>query len=320
MMPRITKWSTLAQVKRCPGFEPFREYLNPFKGIQGITTNYLPFALGPGWNGTNIASGFERLYTLCSKGHKVFYPLYTAEECRQNPALSKAAMFHFPGKPGAPFVMVAPGGGYEMVCSMFEGFPLANTLNQMGYHTFVVNYRVSRDALAPNPQDDLAAAVRYVLDHADDLGVSPDGYAVAGFSAGGHLAGSFGTKSRGWQHYGLPCPAVLFLGYPVITMGEHTHQDSRKNLLGSHWTQEDVQKWSLELQADGDMPPVYLWQYDADKVVSINNSKLLYARLKECGVPCEYEVFHGTLHGCGKDAEGWLNRAVAFWRQQIKSR
>ena len=99
MMPRITKWSTLAQVKRCPGFEPFREYLNPFKGIQGITTNYLPFALGPGWNGTNIASGFERLYTLCSKGHKVFYPLYTAEECRQNPALSKAAMFHFPGCP-----------------------------------------------------------------------------------------------------------------------------------------------------------------------------------------------------------------------------
>ena len=230
-------------------------------------------------------------------------------------------MLHFPGKPGAPFVMVVPGGGYAVVCSMFEGFPVANALNKMGYHAFVVDYRSGRDALAPNPQDDLAEAVRYVLDHATELGVSPEGYAVAGFSAGGHLAGSFGTKALGWHHYGLPCPAALFLSYPVVTTREHTHSDSCKNLLGQNWTQEDVRKWSLEAQMDRDTPPVYLWQCEADNVVSIQNSKLLYDHLKEFDVPCEYEVFPGRAHGWGlangKAAEGWLGRAVAFWQRQI---
>lgn len=317
----ITPWSTLAQVKRQPCFAPFREHLSPPGGIAEVVTNHLPFALVPGWNGKDITDGFERLRVLCGKSKGVFYSLYSPEECRQNPALSKAAMFHFPGKPGAPFVMVVPGGGYEIVCSIFEGFPVANALNKMGYHAFVVDYRSGRDALAPNPQDDLAAAVRYVLDHAEELNVSSEHYAVAGFSAGGHLAGSFGTTALGWRHYGLPRPAALFLSYPVVTMAEHTHSDSRKNLLGLSWTQEDVRKWSLEVQMDGDTPPVYLWQCEADNVVSIENSKLLYAHLKECAVPCEYEVFPGKAHGwglaSGKSAEGWLDRAVAFWQRQI---
>lgn len=323
-MSTITKWNTLAQVKRTPCFRAFREHLAPPGGIAEIVTDHLPLCLVPGWNGKSIADGFDRLRVLCGEGRKVFYPLYSPEECHQNQALSKAAMFHFPGKPGAPFVVVVPGGGYEVVCSMFEGFPIANALNKMGYHAFVVDYRRGRDALAPNPQDDLAAAVRYVLEHFKELNVSPESYAVAGFSAGGHLAGSFGTKALGWQRYGLPRPATLLLSYPVVTMGEHTHQISRKNLLGPNWTQEDVRKWSLEAQMDGDTPPVYLWQCEADSVVSIENSKLLYGHLKECGVLCEYEVFPGKAHGWGladgKAAEGWLDRAVSFWQQQIKSR
>lgn len=320
-MNRITIWDTLAQVKRQQHFAPFQEHLAPPGGIAEVVTDHLPLCLVPGWNSKDMADGLDRLRVLCDEGYEVFYPLYSPREQQQNPALSKAAMFHFPGKPGAPFVMVVPGGGYEVVCSMFEGFPVANALNKMGYHAFVVDYRSGRDALAPNPQDDLAVAVRYVLDHVEDLNVSPEHYAVAGFSAGGHLAGSFGTKALGWQHYGLPCPAALFLSYPVITMGGYTHKGSRQYLLGLNWTEQDIRKWSLEVQLDEDTPPVYLWQCEADNEVSIENTRLLYARLKECGVSCEYEVFPGKAHGwglaSGKAADGWLNRAVAFWKKQI---
>lgn len=58
-------------------------------------------------------------------------------------------MLHFPGKKDALFVVICPGGGYEVVCSMFEGFPVAAALNRMGYHAFAVQYRYGRNALRP---------------------------------------------------------------------------------------------------------------------------------------------------------------------------
>ena len=65
--------------------------------------------------------------------------------------------------------------------------------NKKGYHAFVVNYRTGEKAHFPNPMEDLANAVSTYRAHADEFQVETEGYAVTGFSAGGHLAASFGT-------------------------------------------------------------------------------------------------------------------------------
>ena len=108
-----------------------------------------------------------------------------------------------------PFAVVCPGGGYFMVCSFVEGVPLAKRLNDLGISVFIAYYRVRKKARYPGPQDDLARAVKTILERADHYMVEKEHYSIWGASAGGHLVASFGTDHMGYKHYGLPKPGAL---------------------------------------------------------------------------------------------------------------
>ena len=141
-----------------------------------------------------------------------------------------------------------------------------------------------------------------------------------GFSAGGHLAASFGTQSLGYAHYGLPAPAALILSYPVVTMEEKTHAGSKNLLVGKNAAANMVQAYSIEKQITMNYPPSYVWQFDHDNMVPSDNSRMLVEAIRRYGSPCEYETFPGVSHGVGlgtdTPAEGWLERAVSFWQEQ----
>lgn len=220
-----------------------------------------------------------------------------------------------------PFALLVPGGGYEMICSFIEGGPIAKRLNAMGVSVFILYYRVKSKARFPAPQDDLARAVREILMNADRYMVETERYSVWGASAGGHLAASFGTESLGWKKYNLPKPGATVLIYPVISMENGiTHPGSRKALLGTSPSPELVRAVSVDLQVTADYPPTYIWCGDADQTVSPENTKRMADALEAADVPYLCEVFPGAGHGIGPgtgtSAEGWINRAVDFWREK----
>lgn len=221
-----------------------------------------------------------------------------------------------------PFAVICPGGGYQAVCSFVEGKPFARKLNEMGYSAFVVYYRVKDLAQFPAPQDDLARAVREILAHAEEWNLETEGYSVWGSSAGGHLAGSFGTESMGYKKYDLPKPGAMILTYPVVTMTELTHGGSRDHLIGTEPSQKLVELTSIERQVTGEYPPTFVWCGDADQTVNPENSRMLERALLEKGVPCrrmEYQgVDHGVGLGQGTASFGWIEEAVAFWESQRK--
>lgn len=170
--------------------------------------------------------------------------------------------------------------------------------------------------------EDLAQAIRYIRDHADEFNVSAEEYAIMGFSAGGHLTASFGTESLGYAHYNLPAPAALILSYPVITMGEHTHNGSRELLLGKNANNTMAQnKYSVESQVTENYPASYLWQFDADNTVPIENTRVMVEALDSKKVKYKYRTFPGTIHGAGlgadTPAEGWLDEALDFFTEQL---
>lgn len=216
-----------------------------------------------------------------------------------------------------PVAVICPGGGYRRVCDFIEGYPFAKYLNKMGFHAIVVFYRVRQKAAFPNPQDDLAQAIREIHSHAQAWKLDMSGYSVWGSSAGGHLAASFGTESMGWKKYAFPRPGALVLVYPVVTMGEKTHEGSRNNHIGITPSEELVETTSVEKHITASYPPTFLWWGAEDSCVNPDNSRMLQAALEACQVPCqctEYaHVDHGVGLGKGLPCEGWIEDAVTFW-------
>ena len=210
-----------------------------------------------------------------------------------------------------------------MVCSFIEGVPYARKLNEMGISAFIVYYRVKDQARFPAPQDDLAQAVRDIFAKADEYLLDTAHWSVWGSSAGGHLAASFGTANMGYPHYGLPKPEALVLTYPVISMRpDVTEQQTHNMLLGDPAEPAMEAFASVDEQVDADYPPTYIWCGDGDKTVKPDNTRRMAAVLEKAGVPYQCEIFPGVDHGVGPGtgtaAEGWIDHAVAFWKQQMK--
>lgn len=315
-----------------------REYmLNPFMGdilkealgdqydeiIKG--KSYAEFTLEemksfiPAWTISSIKQGWEYLAEKAQK-QRLIYDFWSEEAKKEDPSKEKTGLMAFVVPGCRKFVMVCPGGGYTNVCSISEGFPIARQINELGYSAFVLQYRTNEAAGYPNPMDDLAESLRYVFAHAEEFGVDVEDYAVAGFSAGGHLAASFGTESLGYKKYGLPKPAALFLGYPVITMTDLTHEGSREKLLGTDFTAEEVKTFSVEQQVTECYPETFIWYCDSDALVPSDNSRMLIRQLETFGIAYQSEVYEGDAHGWGTGddtpAAGWLSRAVEFWKKQ----
>ena len=57
-------------------------------------------------------------------------------------------MFLFRGKPGAPFVIICPGGGFSFLGSLYEGLPLAQEISKKNLNAFVIRYRIGSEQSA----------------------------------------------------------------------------------------------------------------------------------------------------------------------------
>lgn len=325
-MEQIKASDKLNSILKRPEFRAHKDALALMPGALGsimgnLSMPTLSKLAGGAWNPESMAAGMNHLSKLCSE-RNCFYNVWSDEEIAVDKTKAEAKLIAFPLPKKSKFVLICPGGAYISVASIVEGFPVAKRLNELGYAAFVLKYRCGKHALAPNPIDDLAAALRFVMASAEQFNIDPEQYTVMGFSAGGHLAASFGTESLGYAHYLLPKPASMVLAYPVVTMGDKTHADSRKNLLGAKNTHNSslIKKWSVEQQLTENYPPTFVWQCDHDNSVPVENSTMLTEQLRAKGVNVHYETFPSSAHGWGSAdgtlAEGWIERAVDFMKEQ----
>ena len=222
-------------------------------------------------------------------GDIIFFDIYTEEEKLANPQKANTGLFFFKGKSGEKFAVCSAGGGYAYVGAMHDSFPHALELSKMGYNAFALIYR-------PNLQmacEDLARAISFIFNHANELEIDTNGYSLWGGSAGGRMAawlGSYGTVAFGERD--LPRPRAVIIQYTG-------HIDYSKN-----------------------EPPTYACVGEKDR---ISNWQMMERRIKNIsalGIPTEFHKYpnlgHGFGLGIGTEAEGWINEAVAFWERQIK--
>jgi acetyl esterase/lipase len=238
-----------------------------------------------------VANALNRMIDEAAAGRTVFYSFYSEEQKKQQPAKRNTGLFFYRGSPGAPFAVIAPGGGFSYVGSLHEGFPYAEAIGSKGYNAFVLRYRAGYGG-APATED-LAAAVSYILRNASALGVGATGYSLWGSSAGARMAAAIG--SHGVARYGgsdVARPAAIVMAYTA-----HSDYSSAE-------------------------PPTFVAVGEQDGIAPPSSMEARVGALRRSGTKVEYHKYknlgHGFGLGTGTSAEGWVFEAIRFWETAIR--
>lgn len=203
-------------------------------------------------------------------------------------------------------VVVFPGGSYAGLTFDYEGTQQAQFFVDHGTAAFVVKYRSPSDQIMKDksigPLQDAQQAIRFVRLHATEWDLDAARIGAIGFSAGGHLASTLATHfSKAYvDNPGQISlrPDFLIVVYPVISMdAKITHMDSRKALLGTDPSEEQVHLFSNELQVTKDTPPTLILHAADDRLVDVDNSVVFFEALRRAGVPVEARLFQKGQHG-----------------------
>jgi acetyl esterase/lipase len=240
---------------------------------------------------TLVVAALNRLIDDIGAQRIVFYDFYNLADKAADPSRNDTGVFFYRGNPGAPFAVIAPGGGFAYVGSVHEGFPYAVEINKRGFNAFVLKYRAGRGGRVAT--EDLAAVLEFIFLNANRLGVTAHGYSLWGSSAGARMAaliGSHGTTA--FAATSLPRPAVVVLLYTG-------HAD-----LGAS------------------EPPTFVAVGENDRVARPAVMRRRVAALRRAGTDVEYHEYpsvgHGFGLGVGTTAEGWIEDAIRFWAKHIK--
>ncbi len=195
-------------------------------------------------------------------------------------------------------VVCCPGGGYTHLAMDHEGHQWATFFNSKGIALIVVKYRMPHG----NPQvpiSDAEEAVKTVRRNAQAWHIDKDDVGIMGFSAGGHLASTVATHSKGDA-----APNFQILFYPVITMDPaFTHMGSHDNFLGTNLSKKQQKKMELEysndVQVNRTTPRAFIALSDDDRAVPAANGFNYYSELYRHDVPASLHIYPTGGHGWG---------------------
>lgn len=206
--------------------------------------------------------------------------------------ITEATLTVYPAsKPNGQAIVACPGGGYAGIAVSHEGHDMAAWFNAQGITYAVLHYRMPNGNVRI-PLSDAQQAIRVMRSRAKEWNIKSLG--IMGASAGGHLACTAATH---FTPETRPDFQVLF--YPVVTMGEKTHQGSRKNLLGEIPSAEQINLFSNEKQVTPQTPPAFIMHSTDDKTVPVINSVNYYLALVQNGVSATMHLYPIGGHGWG---------------------
>lgn len=202
-----------------------------------------------------------------------------------------------------PTVVICPGGGYHGTSDR-EAEPIAFQFIAADCNAVVVRYSCA-PANFPCQIMEVAWAVSKIRENAEEWNVDLDKIAVMGFSAGGHLAASYGVhwnKDFVKEYFGFKeaenKPNGMILCYPVITGGEKAHRGSFNNLLGDKKDDPRMLDFlSCEKQVSEDTPKAFIWHTFEDEAVPVENSLLMANALAEKKINTELHIYPQGWHG-----------------------
>jgi len=229
-------------------------------------------------------------------------------------------------------VLICPGGGYERLSHLYNGFNFAKWFNSIGVNAFVLIYRLPHQKDLQQrqlaPLQDAQRAMKIIRANAATWNVKADKIGVMGISAGGHVASTLGTCqqdvsvvkdiSDSFRYR----PDFMILLSPVISMGKYAHPGSRRNFIGPDSTRQIIEKYSNELQVSGFTPSTFIVHALNDSSVKVQNSLLFYNALVDKKINASIHIFPQGGHGIRLDdnpgsTDLWMDLLQA-WLKEMK--
>lgn len=207
-----------------------------------------------------------------------------------------------------PGVLYLHSGGFVLGSIEGEHARAASLALSVGAVLVSVEYRLAPEHPYPAALDDCYAALCWLAERADHLGVDPNRVAVAGSSSGACLAAALAllARDRSGPHvcFQLLNAPVLDdrLETPSMTVFTDTPVWDRHSALISwrHYLGEergDVSYYAAPARADdlSGLPPAYIATSQFDP---LRDEGILYGlRLLQAGVAAEIHNFPGAYHG-----------------------
>lgn len=209
--------------------------------------------------------------------------------------------------PGRTAAAVYVHGGGQVAADLDDYDPIVRRYaGESGVPLLAVEYRLAPEHPAPAALQDCVAALAFVHERADELGVDPDAVGIMGDSGGGAIAAA---ASLAWRDQGRHPLAGQVLVYPMLD--DRTRDADPVLAPVAAWTHvANGVAWDAVLggQEAGDdgyvaparaadlagLPPTYLDTGDLD----LFRAEILVfaARLAAAGVPLELHVVPGAIH------------------------
>lgn len=221
---------------------------------------------------------------------------------------------HLPDDPPAGLIVWVHGGAWRG--GSRENVDLIGLVAR-GWAVASVDYRLSTVARFPAQVHDIKAAIRYLRAHAIEYGYPTNRFAIAGSSAGAHLAALVGVTSGvaelegsvgGDNAASSDVHAIVDLyGASNLTtilkqstpFGLNMRAPALELLLGGQpdSVPELTRLASPVFHVDPSDPPLLLQHGDQDPQMPVSQALELLGAYEAAGLAVDFKIMHGSAHG-----------------------
>ncbi len=197
--------------------------------------------------------------------------------------------------PGAPVLLFVPGGAWVQGTRVLQGHTLLSHLVKQGWVCLTMDYRVSPVHRWPRHIADVNAAIAWARANIDQYGGDPGFVAVAGCSAGGHLASLAGLTPGDERFRGeLDSNADTTVDAVVSIYGRYDWEDrstpTRRNFQGflervvvGHRQSRHPEVYAAAspmARIHEDAPPFFLIHGEHDAIIPVHEARHFRAALQ----------------------------------------
>jgi acetyl esterase/lipase len=224
------------------------------------------------------------------------------------------------GRGPFPVVMCVHGGGWRMG-NKRDLHSWLDALSRQGYVAVSVGYRLAPEHRFPAQIEDCKTAVRFLRANAEKYNIAKDRIGVMGYSAGGHLVCLLGLTDAKAGFDGPDYPKESSAVQLVIDyfgpkdFASYAKDDAAQRsmlgpLIGAKYNDnpEAHNKAAPLNYVRKDAPPFLLFHGTKDWMVSVEQSRQFYDKMKQVGAPITLVEVPGESHGWSGDAQRRTNR------------